>query len=43
MTVEEALLAIRPKDQYLPFQDSETGSLAVLIRRGESAFDLIEA
>jgi ribosome-associated translation inhibitor RaiA len=43
MTVEEAILAIAPKEGYLPFRDAETGSLAVLIRRGPSDFDLVEA
>jgi ribosomal subunit interface protein len=43
MTVDEALLVIGPKAPYLPFRDVETGTVSVLIRRGDGQFDLVES
>jgi putative sigma-54 modulation protein len=43
LTVDEALLAIKPKAPYMVFRDAETDSVAVLIRRGATDFDLIDA
>jgi ribosomal subunit interface protein len=42
LTVDEAVLAIKRNAPYLVFRDAETDTISVLIRRGESAFDLID-
>ena len=42
MTVEEAVLAIRPRDLYLAFRDADSDKINVLIRRPDGQFDLIE-
>jgi ribosomal subunit interface protein len=42
MTVEEAVLAIRPRDLYLAFRDADSDKVSVLIRRPDGQFDLIE-
>jgi putative sigma-54 modulation protein len=43
MTTEEALLLIDGKSNHLVFRNSETDNLAVLVRRVDGHFDLIEA
>lgn len=43
MTAEEALLEFDTKKSYVVFQDSETESISVLIRRADGHFDLIES
>lgn len=43
ITVDEALLLIKPKDAYFAFRDAETEALSVLIRRPDGNFDLIES
>ena len=42
MTLEEALLAIDNKRDYLVYRDAETDQTAVLIRRRDGNFDLVE-
>jgi len=43
MTLEEALLEIGPSRDYLVYRDAETDRVAVLVRRRDGHFDLIEA
>jgi len=43
LTLEEALLAIDDGRNYLIYRDSETSRLAVLLRRTDGNFDLVEA
>ena len=43
MTLEEALLEMEKGGEYLVYRDAETGRLAVLVRRRDGNFDLIEA
>lgn len=42
MTVEEALLEMDAKRDYLVYRDAETDKLSVLVRRKDGDFDLIE-
>lgn len=42
MTLEEALLAIEDRD-YVVYRDAETDRVAVLVRRRDGHFDLVEA
>ena len=42
MTIDEAMLEIEGRD-YLAFQDSESGSFNVLVRRRDGHFDLVES
>jgi len=43
MTLEEALLEMEKGDDYLVYRDAETSRVAVLVRRRDGNFDLIEA
>jgi putative sigma-54 modulation protein len=43
MTLEEALLQMEKGADYLVYRDTETGRVAVLVRRRDGNFDLIEA
>lgn len=42
MSAEEASLEVGKRDKYFVFEDSESGELAVLARREDGAFDLLE-
>lgn len=42
MSAEEALLEVGKREHYFVFEDSETGDAAVLVRRDDGAFDLLE-
>lgn len=41
-TPEEAMAAVNPKSVYCVYQDADTGRGAVLVRRDDGNFDLIE-
>jgi putative sigma-54 modulation protein len=43
MTLDEALLAMGKKQTHFAFIDAQSGELAVLVRRDDGHFDLIEA
>jgi putative sigma-54 modulation protein len=43
MTVDEALLAMEKDRDYLVYRDAQTDRLAVLVRRRDGNFDLVEA
>lgn len=43
MTVEEALLTIGDKKDYILFRDTDTDAVSVLIRRVDGNFDLVQA
>jgi putative sigma-54 modulation protein len=43
MTIEEALLQMDAARDYLVYRDAETDKVAVLIRRRDGNFDLVEA
>jgi len=43
MTLEEALLEMDRKRDYVVFRDAETDRLSVLLRRRDGSFDLVEA
>lgn len=43
MTIEEAILEMEPKREYLVYRDAETERLSVLVRRKDGHFDLIES
>jgi putative sigma-54 modulation protein len=43
MTLEEALLQMEQGADYLVYRDAETSRVAVLVRRRDGNFDLIEA
>jgi putative sigma-54 modulation protein len=43
MTLEEALLEMEKKRDYLVYRDAETDRIAVLFRRPDGNFDLVEA
>jgi putative sigma-54 modulation protein len=43
MTVEEALLAMEKTRDYLVYRDAKTDRTAVLVRRRDGDFDLVEA
>jgi putative sigma-54 modulation protein len=43
MTLEEALLQMDKTRDYLVYRDSETDRVAVLVRRRDGRFDLVEA
>jgi putative sigma-54 modulation protein len=43
MTLEEALLEIDPKRDYLVYRDAQTGGVSVLLRRRDGNFDLVQA
>lgn len=43
MTLEEALLQMEKGADYLVYRDAETSRMAVLVRRRDGNFDLIEA
>ena len=42
MIVDEAILAINNKQSYLVFRDSDTGKTAIVVRRLDGNFDMIE-
>lgn len=42
LTVDEAVLAFKRGQRYLVFRDTDTSELAILIRRDNNEFDLIE-
>ena len=43
MTIEEAILEIEPKGDYVVYRDAKTERLSVLMRRKDGHFDLIES
>jgi hypothetical protein len=43
MTLEEALLQMDKTRDYLVYRDSVTDKVAVLVRRRDGDFDLVEA
>ena len=43
MTVEEAVLDLDKKRDYVVYRDADTGRTTVLIRRRDGHFDLVEA
>lgn len=43
MTLEEALMEMEKKRDYLVYRDAETDRIAVLFRRRDGNFDLVEA
>jgi putative sigma-54 modulation protein len=43
MTLDEAVLEMDPKRDYLVYRDAETDRVSVLIRRRDGGFDLVEA
>jgi putative sigma-54 modulation protein len=43
MTLDEALLEMEKGQDYLAYRDAETDRLAVLVRRRDGNFDLLEA
>ena len=43
MTLEEALLEMDKKRDYLVYRDAETDRVSVLVRRRDGHFDLVEA
>jgi putative sigma-54 modulation protein len=43
MTLEEALLEMEKKRDYLVYRDAETDRIAILFRRRDGNFDLVEA
>jgi putative sigma-54 modulation protein len=43
MTLDEALLAMEKDRDYLVYRDAQTDRLAVLVRRRDGNFDLVEA
>jgi ribosome hibernation promoting factor len=43
MTLDEALMAMETGGDYLVYRDSQSGRVAVLVRRRDGNFDLIEA
>jgi hypothetical protein len=43
MTLEEALLVLDDKRDYVVYQDSDTERTSVLVRRRDGHFDLIES
>lgn len=43
MTLEEAVLEMEDGQEYLVYRDAEKDCLAVLVRRGDGHFDLIES
>ena len=42
MTLDEAVLEMDQKRDYLVYRDAETGSVSVLVRRRDGNFDLVE-
>jgi putative sigma-54 modulation protein len=43
MTVDEAMLEMDPKQDYVVYRDAEKESVSVLVRRRDGHFDLIES
>jgi putative sigma-54 modulation protein len=43
MTLDEALLEMEKGRDYLVYRDAETDRVAVLVRRRDGDFDLVEA
>jgi putative sigma-54 modulation protein len=43
MTLDEALMDMEKKHDYLVYRDAETGRVSVLVRRRDGHFDLVEA
>jgi putative sigma-54 modulation protein len=43
MTLDEALMEMEKKHDYLVYRDAETGRVSVLVRRRDGHFDLVEA
>ncbi len=43
MTLEEALLELDTGREYVVYRDAETDRVAVLLRRPDGHFDLVEA
>ncbi len=42
MTLEEALLEMEKKRDYLVYRDADTDRVSVLVRRPDGDFDLVE-
>ena len=42
MTADEAVMAMKEKQSYLAYRDSDSGTSSVVIRRTDGNFDLIE-
>jgi putative sigma-54 modulation protein len=43
MTLDEAVMAMEKKGDYLVYRDAETDRVSVLVRRRDGHFDLVEA
>jgi putative sigma-54 modulation protein len=43
MTLDEALMEMEKKHDFLVYRDAETGRVSVLVRRRDGHFDLVEA
>ena len=43
MTLDEAVMAMEKKGDYVVYRDAETGRVSVLVRRRDGHFDLVEA
>ena len=43
MTLDEALMQMDKKRDYLVYRDAETDRVSVLVRRRDGHFDLVEA
>lgn len=43
LTVDEAVLAFKKNQRFLVFRDSDTSGIAILVRRENGEFDLIES
>jgi putative sigma-54 modulation protein len=43
MTVEEALLGMNDKKDYVLFRDTDTDAVSILVRRADGNFDLLQA
>jgi putative sigma-54 modulation protein len=43
MTLDEALMEMEKKHDYLVYRDAESGRVSVLVRRRDGHFDLVEA
>jgi putative sigma-54 modulation protein len=43
MTLDEAVMAMEKKGDYVVYRDAETDRVSVLVRRRDGHFDLVEA
>jgi len=43
MTLDEAVMAMEKKGDYVVYRDAETDRVSVLVRRPDGHFDLVEA